>query len=144
MSCSKGRKLAERVARGWGGGQKDQAMKFLVAVGALALLFAFPPAAAQVPRSYLINVVNLDISAADFDKFMAAARDNAEASLKDEGCHEFNIGISKHDPHHVLVVEGYDNADTLDHHRQTDHYKRYLAATKDMIVKRERAQFMSV
>jgi autoinducer 2-degrading protein len=119
-------------------------MKFLVAVGALVWLTAIHPAAAQVPRSYLINVVILDISAADFDKFMAAARDNAEASLKDEGCHEFNIGISKDDPHHVLFVEVYDNADTLDHHRQTDHYKRYQAVTKDMVVKRERAQFMSV
>jgi (4S)-4-hydroxy-5-phosphonooxypentane-2,3-dione isomerase len=119
-------------------------MKFLVAVGALVLLTALRPAAAQAPHSYLMNVVNLDISAPDFDKFMAAARDNAEASLKDEGCHEFNIGISKDDPHHVLFVEVYDNADTLDHHRQTDHYKRYQAVTKDMVVKRERAQFMSV
>jgi autoinducer 2-degrading protein len=118
-------------------------MKFLVAVGAIVLLAA-SPAAAQVPRSYLINVVNLDISAPDFDKFMSAARDNAEASLKDEGCHEFNIGISKDDPRHVLFVEVYDNADALGRHRQTDHYKRYQAATKDMVVKRESAQFMSV
>jgi (4S)-4-hydroxy-5-phosphonooxypentane-2,3-dione isomerase len=119
-------------------------MKFLRATGAVFLLSTLSPAAAQVPHSYLMNVVNLDISAQDFNKFMAAARDNAEASLKDEGCHEFNIGISKNDPHHVLFVEVYDNADTLDHHRQTDHYKRYQAATKDMVVKRERAQFMSV
>jgi quinol monooxygenase YgiN len=119
-------------------------MKLLSAAGAVLLLSAFNPAAAQVPHSYLINVVNLDISAPDFDKFMSAARNNAEASLKDEGCHEFNIGISKDDPHHVLFVEVYDNADTLDHHRQTDHYKQYQAATKDMVVKRERAQFMSV
>jgi (4S)-4-hydroxy-5-phosphonooxypentane-2,3-dione isomerase len=119
-------------------------MKFLSATGAVLLLSTLSPAAAQVPHYYLMNVVNLDISAPDFDKFMAASRDNAEASLKDEGCHEFNIGISKNDPHHVLFVEVYDNADTLDHHRQTDHYKRYRAATKDMVVKRELAQFMSV
>jgi quinol monooxygenase YgiN len=123
--------------------QEDRAMKSLAAV-ALLLLCSFQPAAAQAPRSYLMNVVNLDINAADFDKFMAAARDNAEASLKDEGCHEFNIGLSKNDPHHVLFVEVYDNADTLDHHQQTDHYKRYQSITKDMVVRRETAQFMSV
>jgi autoinducer 2-degrading protein len=108
------------------------------------LLCTIAPAAAQVPHSYLMNIVNLDIAAPDFDKFTAAARDNAEASLKDEGCHEFNIGLSKDDPHHVLFVEVYDNADALNRHEQTDHYKRYQAATKDMVIKRETAQFMSV
>jgi quinol monooxygenase YgiN len=88
--------------------------------------------------------VNLDISAADFDKFMAAARDNAEASLKDEGYHEFNIGISKDDPHHVLLIEVYDNTDALDRHQQTEHYKRYMTATDEMVVRRETNQFLSV
>ena len=119
-------------------------MKFLVAVGALALLSAFHPAAAQVPRSYLINIVNLDISAADFDKFMYAARDNAEASLKDEGCHEFKIGLSKDDPHHVLFIEVYDNTDALNRHEQTEHYKGYMTATNEMVVRRETSQFLSV
>ena len=110
--------------------------------GCVALRFS--PCAAQVPRSYLINVVNLDISAANFDKFMAAARDNAEASLKDEGYHEFNIGISKDDPHHVLLIEVYDNTDALDRHQQTEHYKRYMTATDEMVVRRETNQFLSV
>ena len=119
-------------------------MKFIGPAGALLLLWTTHAAVAQVPRSYLIYVVNLDIAAADFDKFMAAARSNAEASLKDEGCHEFNIGISKDDPHHVLFVEVYDNADALSQHQQTDHFKRYETLTKDMIAKRQTAQFMSV
>src|ERR1700742_1913188 len=116
---------------------KDHAMKRLAAPGGIVLLSTFNPAVAQAPHAYLMNVVNLDIAAAGFDKFMAAARENAEASLKDEGCHEFNIGISKEDQHHVLFVEVYDNADALDHHWQTEHYKRYEAATKEMIVKRQ-------
>jgi quinol monooxygenase YgiN len=75
---------------------------------------------------------------------MSAERDNAEASLKDEGYHEFNIGISKDDSHHVLLIEVFDNTDALDRHEQTEHYKRYLTATKDMVVRRETSQFLSV
>jgi (4S)-4-hydroxy-5-phosphonooxypentane-2,3-dione isomerase len=119
-------------------------MNRLGVVGAAILLSTFHPAVAQVPHSYLMYIVNLDIAAADFDKFMAASRDNAEASLKDEGCHEFNIGISKDEPHHVLFVEVYDNADALSQHQKTDHFKRYESLTKDMVTKRQTAQFLSV
>lgn len=121
-------------------------MKFLSLAGTLVgLLFTLHPTAAQqAPRSYLMDIVNLDIAPAQFDKFIAAARENAEASLKDEGCHEFNMGLSKDDPHHVLFVEVYDNADALNRHQQTEHYKRYMTATQDMVVRRETAQFMSV
>jgi quinol monooxygenase YgiN len=110
----------------------------------LSLLLLHPAAAQQPVRSYLINVVNLDIAAPDFDKFMASARENAEASLKDDGCHEFNMGLSKDDRHHVMFFEVYDNADALGHHEQTEHFKKYMAVTKDMVVKRVTSQFMSV
>jgi quinol monooxygenase YgiN len=120
-------------------------MRLVRAAGVLLLLSIVYPAAAQQPvRSYLIYVVNLDVAPADFDKFMVATRDNAEASLKDEGCHEFNLGISNDDPHHVLFFEVYDNADALVHHQQTDHYKKYMAATKDMVLKRTTTQLRSV
>jgi quinol monooxygenase YgiN len=120
-------------------------MRLIRAASVLLLLSILYPAAAQQPvRSYLINVVNLDIAPPHFDKFMAAARENAEASLKDEGCHEFNIGISKDNPHNVLFFEVYDNADALTQHQQTDHYKKYIADTEDMVLSRTTTQFGSV
>jgi (4S)-4-hydroxy-5-phosphonooxypentane-2,3-dione isomerase len=45
--------------------------------------------------------------------------------------------VSQKDPNHVFVFEVYDNAAALDAHRQTDHFKKYAAATKDMIAKRD-------
>jgi quinol monooxygenase YgiN len=111
---------------------------------AMLLTIASPTSAQQPIRSYLINVVNLDIEASSFDKFMAAARDNAEASMKDEGCHEFNVGISKDHSHHVLFFEVYDNADALARHQQTDHYKDYVEKTKDMVLRRETTQLVSL
>jgi quinol monooxygenase YgiN len=120
-------------------------MKALNAVTTVLSLLLLHPAMAQQPvRSYLINVVNLDIAAQDFNKFLASARENAEASLKDDGCHEFNMGLSKDDPHHVMFFEVYDNADALGLHEQTEHFKKYMAATKDMVVRRVTSQFMSV
>ena len=84
-------------------------MRLLRAAAVLLLLSIVCPAAAQQPvRCYLIYAVNLDVAPADFDIFIIATRDNAEASLKDEGCHEFNIGISNDDRHHVLFFEVYD------------------------------------
>ncbi len=120
-------------------------MKLVRAAGILLFVSILYPAAAQQPvHSFLINVVTLDIAPAQFDKFVLAARANAEASLKDEGCHEFNIGISKDKPHRVLFFEVYDNADALTQHQQTEHYKKYMADTKDMVLNRTTTQFGSV
>src|ERR1700744_5753246 len=117
-----------------------------VTVAALSLLVVQAvqqAATAQQPvRSYLINIVNLDIAAADVDKFMTAARENAEASLKDDGCHEFNMGLAKDNPHHVMFFEVYDNADALAQHEQTEHFKEYMSATQDMVIRRETSQFL--
>jgi (4S)-4-hydroxy-5-phosphonooxypentane-2,3-dione isomerase len=121
-----------------------------VTMAALPLLLLHPaaaqqPSAAQQPvRSYLINVVNLDIAGPEFDKFMVSARENAEASLRDDGCHEFNMGLSKDNPHHVMFFEVYDNADALAQHEQTEHFKKYTLATQDLVVRRETSQFLSL
>jgi (4S)-4-hydroxy-5-phosphonooxypentane-2,3-dione isomerase len=92
----------------------------------------------------LINAVNLDIVPAEFDKFMAVAKENGAASVHDPGCREFNIVVSKDDPHHVFFFEVYDDAAALDAHRATEHFKKYAAATKDMVAKRDVKQFSSV
>jgi quinol monooxygenase YgiN len=100
-------------------------------------------AAAQA-GPYLVNAINLDIIPDQFDKFMAAAKENAEASVKDPGCREFNVVVANNDPHHVMFFEVYDNAAALDAHRQTEHYKKYQETTKDMVAKRDVRQMSSV
>jgi len=92
----------------------------------------------------LINAVNLDIVPAEFDKFMAVAKENGAASVHDPGCREFNIMVSKDDPNHVFFFEVYDDAAALEAHRATEHFKKYAAVTKDMVAKREVRQFSSV
>jgi (4S)-4-hydroxy-5-phosphonooxypentane-2,3-dione isomerase len=101
------------------------------------------PAAAQAGR-YLVNVVNLDIKADQFDKFMDVAKEDGAAAVKEPGCREFNITVAQNDPHHVMFFQVYDSAAALDAHRQTEHYKKYQAVTKDMVAGRDIRQFWSV
>jgi (4S)-4-hydroxy-5-phosphonooxypentane-2,3-dione isomerase len=100
-------------------------------------------AAAQTGPLY-INLVELDIVPAEFDKFMEAIKENGAASVKDPGCREFNIIVSEKEPHHVLLFEVYDNAAALEAHRATDHFKKYQATTANMVAKREVRAFASV
>jgi (4S)-4-hydroxy-5-phosphonooxypentane-2,3-dione isomerase len=100
--------------------------------------------AAAQSGPYLVNLVNLDIVPESFDKFMAAAKENGAASPKDSGCREFNIIVADNDPHHVVFFEVYDNAAALEAHRATDHFKKFVATTKDMVAKRDVRQFSSV
>jgi (4S)-4-hydroxy-5-phosphonooxypentane-2,3-dione isomerase len=100
-------------------------------------------AVAQTGPLY-INLVELDIVPAEFDKFLEAIKENGAASVKDPGCREFNIIVSEKDPHHVLLFEVYDNAAALEAHRATDHFKKYQAAVADMIAKREVRAFDSI
>jgi (4S)-4-hydroxy-5-phosphonooxypentane-2,3-dione isomerase len=85
-----------------------------------------------------INAVDIDVVPGQIDNYLAALKENGAAAVKQEpGCHEFNITVSQKDPNHVFIFEVYDNAAALDAHRQTDHFKKYAAVTKEMVAKRD-------
>lgn len=115
-----------------------------VALGAWMLLPLRGHEAAAQTEPYFINAINLDIAPDQFDKFMAIAKENAAASTKDPGCREFNIVVSADDPHHVMFFEVYENAAAMDFHRNTEHFKKFQAETKDMATKRDIRRFRSV
>jgi quinol monooxygenase YgiN len=115
-----------------------------IAAGAWMLLPLRGQQAAAQSGPYIVNSINLDIAPEQFDKFMEAAKENAAASTKDPGCREFNVMVAQNDPHHVMFFEVYDNAAALDAHRATEHFKKFQAATKDMVAKRDVRQFLSV
>jgi len=115
-----------------------------LAVAAGMLLPLRGKQAAGQAGPYVINAINLDIPPDQFDRFMAAAKENAVASAKDPGCREFSIVVSQDDPHHIMFFEVYDNAAGLDFHRQTEHFKKFQEATKDITAKRDVKRFNSV
>jgi hypothetical protein len=65
----------------------------VAAAWALLLSVGGHQAAAQSGQFYVITA-DFEIVAADFDKYVALAKENAAASIKDPGCHEFNIAVS--------------------------------------------------
>ena len=92
----------------------------------------------------LIMAVDIDVVPGQIDNYLAALKENGAAAVHEPGCREFNIQVSQKDPNHVLIFEVYDNAAGLEAHRQTDHFKKYAATTKEMVAKREARPFTSV
>jgi (4S)-4-hydroxy-5-phosphonooxypentane-2,3-dione isomerase len=100
--------------------------------------------AAAESAPYLVNVVEYDIVPGQVDAYLAALKENGAATVKEPGCHEFNILVSQKDPNHVLIFEVYNDAAAAQAHRETDHFKKYAAATKEMVAKRDARPFSSV
>jgi (4S)-4-hydroxy-5-phosphonooxypentane-2,3-dione isomerase len=108
-----------------------------LAVAAWTLSPLHTPQAAADTAPLYINAVDLDIQPGQTDQFLSLLKVNGAAAVKEPGCREFNITVSQKDPNHVFLFEVYDNAAALEAHRATDHFKSYVAATKDMVVKRD-------
>ena len=117
-----------------------RALFFAVALaltGAALLQLSVRDAAAQAGSGLFVNAVYLEINPADMPKYMEAIKENGAASVKEPGCRVFNIHVSAKDPNHVFLYEVYDNAQALESHRQTAHFKKYAEITKNMVTKRD-------
>jgi autoinducer 2-degrading protein len=91
-----------------------------------------------------VNAVDIDVVPGQIDNYLAALKENGAATVGEPGCREFDILLSQKDPNHVLIFEVYNDAAAAQAHRETDHFKKYAATTKDMVAKREARGFSSV
>ncbi len=115
---------------------------FLVPVAAVALiagaslmLLQNRHAAAEAGGLY-INAVDLVIVPSEMPKYLEAIKENAANAVKEPGCREFNVTVLASNPNHVFLYEVYDNEAALEAHRQTEHFKKYAAVTKNMVADR--------
>jgi (4S)-4-hydroxy-5-phosphonooxypentane-2,3-dione isomerase len=117
----------------------------LTAIAAAALVVSLPsaPASAQSPAPY-INLVELVVVPAELSKFLELAKDNAETAIKEPGVREFNVMQLATNPNHVVFYEVYDNEAALNAHRSSDHFKKYQAATANMVADRNVRALASV
>jgi autoinducer 2-degrading protein len=127
-------------------------MKSIVAISAAVTLAATAwllqpihgqQAAAQAAPLH-IHAIDIDVVPGQIDTYLAALKENGAASVKEPGCREFDITVSQKDPNHVFVFEVYEDAAAAQAHRDTEHFKKYAAATKDMVAKREVRPLASV
>ena len=109
----------------------------LVAALAAAAVLGTPAqrASAQSAATY-VNAVDLDIAPAEMAAFLVAIKENGAATVKEPGCREFDIMVEAKNPNHVFLYEVYDNEAALTAHRNTDHFKKYMATTGKMVTGR--------
>jgi autoinducer 2-degrading protein len=85
-----------------------------------------------------VNAVDIDVVPGKIEDYLAAIKEVGAASIKSEpGCSEFDITVSQKDPNHLFIFEVYENAAAFDAHLKSDHYKKYAAAAKEVVAKRE-------
>jgi (4S)-4-hydroxy-5-phosphonooxypentane-2,3-dione isomerase len=107
----------------------------LLAGASLVAFLQSRDAAAQAGGVY-INAVDLVVIPSEMPKFLEAIKENGANAVKEPGCREFNITVLANNPNHVFLYEVYDNEAALNAHRQTEHFKKYQAATANMIADR--------
>ncbi len=105
---------------------------------ALAALFVALPSRTATAEStgVYINAVDLDIAPDQMAKFVELVKENGASAVKEPGCREFNITVLANNPNHVFLYEVYENEAALTEHRATDHFKKYAAATANMVTAR--------
>ena len=79
--------------------------------------------------------VTVKVKEGKSDDFLAQAYANATAAIRDEpDCQTFRVMRNQDEPDTFHFYEVYTSAKSLDHHRETVHYKAYNAAVENMIV----------
>jgi len=114
----------------------------LCVLGATMLPLPGHQVAAQSAGMF-VNAVDLDIVPAERENYLAAIKENGAAAATEPGCRRFDILNLSSDPNHFFLYEVYDNEAAFKAHRETEHFKKYAAATAKMVAKRD-ARPMSV
>lgn len=111
---------------------------------AVLLLMTTENVAAQSAPRY-VQLVDYEIGPADLEKFLAALKENGVATTKEAGCRQFEISQSASNPNQIFIYEVYENEAAAQAHRGSDHFKKYVAAIKDIaVVKRQVRPMVSV
>jgi quinol monooxygenase YgiN len=111
------------------------AVTLAVSAACIILLPSSQRVEAQSAGMY-VNAVDLDIVPAERENYMAAIKENGAAAAKEPGCRRFDILNLASDPNHFFLYEVYDNEAAFKAHRETEHFKKYMAATGNMVAKR--------
>ncbi|HLK51400.1 MAG TPA: antibiotic biosynthesis monooxygenase [Bryobacteraceae bacterium] len=82
----------------------------------------------------VILIVNLHVKRERLDAFQQATRENAQNSIKEPGVLRFDVLQQTEDPTRFVLYEVYRDNDAPAQHRETAHYKAWVAKVPDMLV----------
>ena len=69
------------------------------------------------------------------DDYLSAMLTNAAASVRDEpGCHRFDVLEAQEEPDTFYLYEIYDDADALQAHKETPHYRESRVVLADYVI----------
>lgn len=96
-------------------------------------------------RTPLVRIANLQIDAAQLDSYKAALKEEIETAVRVETGVLTLYAVSENNhPTHVTVFEIYASQDAYQAHLATPHFKKYKAATKDMVKSLELSQHLPI
>lgn len=82
-------------------------------------------------------IVTVKLNPGTGKAFRPLVLENAEAAVRDEeDCLQFQVLTAEGDSDTFFFYEVYSDAAALDRHRETPHYKKYMAAAGSMIAER--------
>lgn len=91
--------------------------------------------------SRLVLIVNLTVKPQFLERLREPMLENAANSVKEPGCHQFDVSVAEDDPNSFVFYEVYSDADALAAHRQTPHFLNYwnlMQALGDGVERRAR------
>ena len=69
------------------------------------------------------------------NNIIAKAQDLIKSSRLDQGCINYNLYTSTENENVLLILEQWENFELLQSHMQTEHFKTFGTATKDILAR---------
>jgi quinol monooxygenase YgiN len=69
------------------------------------------------------------------DAFILEAKDLISATRQEEGCISYNLLASTEDDDVLVMLERWEDMDSLDKHMETRHFKQFGATIKHLLAK---------
>lgn len=80
-----------------------------------------------------VQLVHIQVKPDRIDDFLAAFRINYDGTTREPGNRRFDVLQSAEDASHFTIVEMFENAESVDDHRKTEHYARTVALLDDIM-----------
>jgi len=80
-----------------------------------------------------VTLVHVAVKTDCVDAFIAATRDNHEASVREPGNRRFDVLQSPEDPARFILYEAYASPEDAAKHKETAHYAKWRDTVADMM-----------
>ena len=85
-----------------------------------------------------VTLVHVHVKPERVEEFVAATRDNHEASVREPGNRRFDVLQSTDDPSRFVLYEAYASAEDAAAHKGTAHYAAWRDRVADMMAEPRR------